>query len=96
MGGLTAGQDIFGRKLQFAATPAHFDLGKSRDTYGPIGPVVVSTDSFANFSEYYADMDSITDDQLWTPGMWEPSFRELYAWGPTFRPQCWSPMTWLI
>jgi 2,4-didehydro-3-deoxy-L-rhamnonate hydrolase len=33
--------------LQFAATPAHFDLGKSRDTYGPIGPVVVSPDSFA-------------------------------------------------
>jgi 2-keto-4-pentenoate hydratase/2-oxohepta-3-ene-1,7-dioic acid hydratase in catechol pathway len=34
--------------LQFAATPAHFDLGKSRDTYGPIGPFVVSTDSFVN------------------------------------------------
>ena len=27
---------------------AHFDLGKSRDSYGPIGPVVVSTDSFAD------------------------------------------------
>ena len=48
VGGLTAGQDISDRTLQFAATPAHFDLGKSRDTYGPIGPVVVSTDSFAN------------------------------------------------
>src|ERR1700733_7519497 len=47
VGGLTAGQDISDRKLQFAATPAHFDLGKSRDTYGPIGPVIVSTDSFA-------------------------------------------------
>ena len=47
VGGLTAGQDISDRTLQFAATPAHFDLGKSRDTYGPIGPVVVSTDSFA-------------------------------------------------
>jgi 2-keto-4-pentenoate hydratase/2-oxohepta-3-ene-1,7-dioic acid hydratase in catechol pathway len=46
VGGLTAGQDISDRTLQFAATPAHFDLGKSRDTYGPIGPVVVSTDSF--------------------------------------------------
>ena len=33
--------------MQFAATPPHFDLGKSRDTYGPTGPVVVSTDSFA-------------------------------------------------
>jgi 2,4-didehydro-3-deoxy-L-rhamnonate hydrolase len=46
VGGLTAGQDISDRTLQFAATPAHFDLGKSRDTYGPIGPAVVSTDSF--------------------------------------------------
>jgi 2-keto-4-pentenoate hydratase/2-oxohepta-3-ene-1,7-dioic acid hydratase in catechol pathway len=48
VGGLTVGQDISDRALQFAAEPAHFDLGKSRDTYGPIGPVVVSTDSFAN------------------------------------------------
>jgi 2-keto-4-pentenoate hydratase/2-oxohepta-3-ene-1,7-dioic acid hydratase in catechol pathway len=47
VGGLTAGQDISDRTLQFASTPAHFDLGKSRDTYGPIGPFVVSTDSFA-------------------------------------------------
>jgi 2-keto-4-pentenoate hydratase/2-oxohepta-3-ene-1,7-dioic acid hydratase in catechol pathway len=48
VGGLTVGQDISDRALQFAAEPAHFDLGKSRDTYGPIGPVVVSTDSFAD------------------------------------------------
>jgi 2-keto-4-pentenoate hydratase/2-oxohepta-3-ene-1,7-dioic acid hydratase in catechol pathway len=44
--GLTVGQDISDRKLQFAASPPHFDLGKSRDTYGPMGPVLVSTDSF--------------------------------------------------
>ena len=48
VGGLTAGQDISDRTLQFASTPPHFDLGKSRDTYGPIGPVVVSADSFAD------------------------------------------------
>lgn len=47
VGGLTAGQDISDRTLQFAAEPAHFDLGKSRDTYGPIGPIIVSTDSFS-------------------------------------------------
>ena len=47
VGGLTVGQDISDRALQFAAEPPHFDLGKSWDTYGPIGPVVVSTDSFA-------------------------------------------------
>jgi 2,4-didehydro-3-deoxy-L-rhamnonate hydrolase len=46
--GVTAGQDISDRALQFAAAPPHFDLGKSRDTYGPLGPVLVSTDSFAN------------------------------------------------
>lgn len=48
VGGLTVGQDISDRTLQFAAEPAHFDLGKSRDSYGPIGPVVASTDSIAN------------------------------------------------
>jgi 2,4-didehydro-3-deoxy-L-rhamnonate hydrolase len=48
VGGLTAGQDISDRSLQFAVSPAHFDLGKSRDTYGPIGPVIASTDSFVN------------------------------------------------
>jgi 2,4-didehydro-3-deoxy-L-rhamnonate hydrolase len=42
--GLTVGQDISDRPAQFAATPPHFDLGKSFDTFGPIGPVLVSTD----------------------------------------------------
>jgi 2,4-diketo-3-deoxy-L-fuconate hydrolase len=46
--GLTVGQDISDRALQFAAKPPHFDLGKSRDTYGPMGPVLVSTDSFVD------------------------------------------------
>jgi 2,4-didehydro-3-deoxy-L-rhamnonate hydrolase len=48
--GLTIGQDISDRALQFAAKPPHFDLGKSRDTYGPIGPVIVSTDSFSDLN----------------------------------------------
>jgi 2,4-didehydro-3-deoxy-L-rhamnonate hydrolase len=42
--GVTVGQDISDRPAQFAATPPHFDLGKSYDTFGPIGPFVVSTD----------------------------------------------------
>ncbi len=46
--GLTIGQDISDRPAQFAAKPAHFDLGKSFDTFGPIGPVVVSTDELAD------------------------------------------------
>jgi catechol 2,3-dioxygenase-like lactoylglutathione lyase family enzyme len=39
-------------------------------------------DPAGNFSEYYSDMDTITDDQLWKPGTWEPSLQALYAWGP--------------
>jgi catechol 2,3-dioxygenase-like lactoylglutathione lyase family enzyme len=48
-------------------------------------------DPAGNFSEYYSDMDSITDDQLWTPGMWEPSLRALYAWGPDVPPSMLAP-----
>ena len=50
--GLTAGQDVSDRGMQMASKPPHFDLGKSFDTFGPIGPVLVSTDSFA-------DLDSV-------------------------------------
>ena len=42
--GLTVGQDVSDRALQFATKPAQFSLGKSHDTYGPIGPAVVSPD----------------------------------------------------
>lgn len=42
--GVTVGQDISDRVAQFAATPPHFDLGKSFDTFGPLGPVLVSVD----------------------------------------------------
>jgi 2-keto-4-pentenoate hydratase/2-oxohepta-3-ene-1,7-dioic acid hydratase in catechol pathway len=42
--GLTVGQDISDRPAQFAAKPPHFDLGKSFDTFGPIGPALVSPD----------------------------------------------------
>ncbi|WP_419865019.1 fumarylacetoacetate hydrolase family protein [Candidatus Poriferisodalis sp.] len=46
--GLTAGQDVSDRGMQMASKPPHFDLGKSFDTFGPIGPLLVSTDSFAD------------------------------------------------
>lgn len=42
--GFMVGQDISDRVVQFAAKPPHFDLGKSFDTFGPTGPVLVSTD----------------------------------------------------
>lgn len=41
--GLTIGQDISDRTLQFAAG-AQFSLGKSRRGYGPMGPWVVTPD----------------------------------------------------
>lgn len=45
--GLTIGQDISDRHLQFAAG-AQFSLGKSRRGYGPMGPWVVTLDEIPN------------------------------------------------
>ena len=42
--GITVGQDISDRSVQFHATPPQFNLGKSFDTFGPIGPILVSHD----------------------------------------------------
>ncbi len=49
--GVTVGQDISDRMVQFAAQPPHFDLGKSFDTFGPMGPVLVSLDEVADPDE---------------------------------------------
>lgn len=46
--GYTVGQDISDRKAQFAGNPPQFSMGKSYDTFGPIGPAVVSVDTFAD------------------------------------------------
>jgi 2-keto-4-pentenoate hydratase/2-oxohepta-3-ene-1,7-dioic acid hydratase in catechol pathway len=45
--GLTIGQDISDRGLQFAAG-SQFSLGKSRRGYGPMGPWLVTIDEVAN------------------------------------------------
>jgi 2,4-didehydro-3-deoxy-L-rhamnonate hydrolase len=45
--GLTVGQDVSDRKLQFAAA-GQFSLGKSRRGYGPMGPWIVTVDEFAD------------------------------------------------
>ena len=45
--GLTIGQDISDRTLQFAAG-SQFTLGKSRRGYGPMGPWLVSPDEVAD------------------------------------------------
>ena len=47
-------------------------------------------DPAGNFSEYYADMDCIVDDQLWTPEDLEGA-RGLFAWGPPPPPSFLHP-----
>ncbi len=44
--GLTLGQDVSDRAVQFTGTPPQFSLGKSFPKFGPIGPAIVSTDAF--------------------------------------------------
>ncbi len=46
--GFCVGQDISDRKAQFAGTPPQFSMGKSYDTYGPLGPAIVTLDALAN------------------------------------------------
>ena len=46
--GLMIGQDISDRALQVAATPPQFNLGKSRMSFGPTGPALVSPDLVDN------------------------------------------------
>lgn len=46
--GLTLGQDISDRHVQLTGKPPQFSLGKSFDTYGPIGPALVSVDAFSD------------------------------------------------
>lgn len=48
IGGVMVGQDISDRKLQFSDQPAQFSLAKSIDTFGPIGPVLVSLDGVSD------------------------------------------------
>jgi 2,4-diketo-3-deoxy-L-fuconate hydrolase len=44
--GYCVGQDISDRRIQFTDMPPQFSMGKSIDTFGPIGPAVVSIDTF--------------------------------------------------
>jgi 2-keto-4-pentenoate hydratase/2-oxohepta-3-ene-1,7-dioic acid hydratase in catechol pathway len=44
--GYCVGQDISDRRIQFSDKPPQFSMGKSIDTFGPIGPALVSLDAF--------------------------------------------------
>jgi 2-keto-4-pentenoate hydratase/2-oxohepta-3-ene-1,7-dioic acid hydratase in catechol pathway len=39
--GYCVGQDVSDRRMQFAGKPPQFSMGKSLDTFGPLGPVLV-------------------------------------------------------
>jgi catechol 2,3-dioxygenase-like lactoylglutathione lyase family enzyme len=47
-------------------------------------------DPAGNFTEYYSDMDSIIDDQLWTPEAVEGA-RGMFSWGPPPPPSFIKP-----
>ena len=47
-------------------------------------------DPAGNFTEYYADLDCIVDDQLWEPGVWDGP-HSLYSWGPPPPPSFLAP-----
>ena len=72
--GLTVGQDISDRAVQFHATPPQFNLGKSFDTFGPIGPCLVSPDLVTNKSDLRLEcyineelrQESSTDDLIFS------------------------------
>ncbi|MFK7896878.1 MAG: fumarylacetoacetate hydrolase family protein [Myxococcota bacterium] len=49
--GMTVGQDISDRALQFSDKPPQFSLGKSATAFGPLGPALVSLDEFENPDE---------------------------------------------
>jgi catechol 2,3-dioxygenase-like lactoylglutathione lyase family enzyme len=47
-------------------------------------------DPAGNFSEYYADMDHIPEDELWTPEVLEGA-KGLFSWGPPPPPSFLAP-----
>ncbi len=46
--GLTLGQDVSDRAVQMTGAPPQFCLGKSFANFGPIGPAIVSVDTFTD------------------------------------------------
>jgi 2,4-diketo-3-deoxy-L-fuconate hydrolase len=55
--GYCVGQDVSDRRLQFADKPPQFSLGKSLDTFGPIGPAVVSLDEVPDANDLALSCD---------------------------------------
>jgi len=48
-------------------------------------------DPAGNFAEYTSDVDAITDDEKWEPGVFAMGREALYAWGPPPSPAFVAP-----
>lgn len=57
LAGYCVGQDISDRMLQFSDQPPQFSMGKSLDTFGPIGPAVVSLDACSDPNDLHLTCD---------------------------------------
>jgi len=55
--GYCVGQDISDRQLQFSDQPPQFCMGKSIDTFGPIGPDLLSIDAFKDPNDLHLTCD---------------------------------------
>lgn len=61
--GYCIGQDISDRRAQFADKPPQFSMGKSADTFGPIGPALVTLDEIPDPDDLAITCD-ISGDRL--------------------------------
>ena len=71
--------------------------GAPTDTCGALGRHHAGSNFFwylkdpaGNFSEYYSDMDTIIDGQLWTSELLEGA-KGLFSWGPPPPPSFLAP-----
>jgi len=61
--GYCVGQDISDRRAQFADRPPQFSLGKSADTFGPIGPAIATLDELPDPADLRLTCD-VTGERL--------------------------------
>jgi len=78
-----------GARAMLAVDPARHVWGLGRHHIGS-NFFWYLRDPAGNFTEYYADLDCILDDQLWKPGVWDGA-NSLYSWGPPVPPSFLAP-----
>jgi catechol 2,3-dioxygenase-like lactoylglutathione lyase family enzyme len=78
-----------GAKAMLAADPSRHVWGLGRHHIGS-NFFWYLRDPAGNFTEYYADLDCIIDDELWTPAVWDGA-QGLYSWGPPVPPSFLMP-----